>query len=263
MAAGTDDVAASNAYDPDDPDINSNTEQGKMLLISWVDCGTFDLGGGSFVVDQDIKDALVNQAGIDPGIVDAVYAVLPDSVKNLPFTTSQSNVSAVAGIGTLQDVKDALSTVTFHAPNVAGTCTFTTLVDDLGNHGFPGYYKNLTHDPGGYPTGFEAPAQLIAFDSVDYDVTGPTVDVEQAVGQADPTPNSPIHFRATFTDDMQGFGDSATDTTLSGTAGATTATVTPIDAKTYDVAVTGMTQTGTVIVDVPAGAAQEVAVPGW
>ena len=50
--------------------------------------------------------------------------------------------------------------------------------------------------------------------------------------------------------------------TLSGTAGATTATVTeiaPNDGTTYNVAVSGMTLSGTVIASIPAGAAQDAA----
>ena len=49
---------------------------------------------------------------------------------------------------------------------------------------------------------------------------------------------------------------------LSGTAGATTATITqtgPMDGTTYDVAVTGMTQSGTVVASMPAGVVQDSA----
>src|SRR5205823_5955037 len=43
----------------------------------------------------------------------------------------------------------------------------------------------------------------------------PTVTVEQAVGQADPTHTSPIHFTATFSEPVTGFTDS--DVSLGGT----------------------------------------------
>jgi hypothetical protein len=89
-------------------------------------------------------------------------------------------------------------------------------------------------------------------------VTPPDVAVNQAAGQADPTSGGPIHFTATFSEPVGEFGDSPSDVTLSGTAGATTAVVTqiaPFDGTTFDIAVTGMTGEGTVIVSVPAGAA--------
>ncbi len=52
---------------------------------------------------------------------------------------------------------------------------------------------------------------------------GPTVTINQAVGQADPTATSPIHFTAVFSEAVTGFETG--DVNLSGTAGATTATV--------------------------------------
>jgi subtilisin-like proprotein convertase family protein len=90
------------------------------------------------------------------------------------------------------------------------------------------------------------------------DTTAPSVTINQASSQADPTSTSPIHFTAVFTEPVTGFSDA--DVTLSGTAGATTAVVTeiaPNDGTTYDVAVSGMTTIGTVIASIPANAAQE------
>lgn len=90
----------------------------------------------------------------------------------------------------------------------------------------------------------------------------PSVTIEQAADQADPTGSSPILFTATFSQPVTGFGDAAADITLSGTASATTATVTetaPNDGTTYTVAVSGMFDTGTVIASIPAGAAVNAA----
>lgn len=84
------------------------------------------------------------------------------------------------------------------------------------------------------------------------------VTIDQASGQADPTGGSPILFTATFSEPVTGFGDTAADVMLSGTAGATTATVAetaPNDGTTYTVSVSGMTASGTVIAAIPAGAA--------
>ena len=92
------------------------------------------------------------------------------------------------------------------------------------------------------------------------DTAGPTVTINQAGTQADPTSASPIHFTVVFSEPVSGFTD--TDVTLSGTAGATTAVVTqiaPNDGTTYDVAVSGMTSNGTVIATVPANVAQDTA----
>lgn len=88
----------------------------------------------------------------------------------------------------------------------------------------------------------------------DFEPTTPTVTINQAVApQTDPTSTSPVNFTVTFSEPMTGFTSS--DVSLSGTAGATTAVVSG-GPTVYNVAVSGMTSTGTVIATVPAGGAQ-------
>ncbi len=92
--------------------------------------------------------------------------------------------------------------------------------------------------------------------SVTYDNVAPTVTIDQAAGQADPTNASPINFTVTFSETVTGFATG--DVTLAGTAGATTATVTG-SGTTYNVAVSGMTGSGTVIATVAASKAVDAA----
>ena len=88
------------------------------------------------------------------------------------------------------------------------------------------------------------------------DNTPPTVTINQAEGQADPTNVSPINFTVVFSEPVTGFtGDSVA---LSGTAIPDTAVVTG-EGPTYNVAVSGMTQSGTVIAAINAGAVHDVA----
>ena len=87
--------------------------------------------------------------------------------------------------------------------------------------------------------------------------TPPSVSINQAVGQADPTSAGPIHFTVVFDEPVSGFETG--DVTLSGTAGATTAVVTETTpGTTYDVAVSGMTSSGTVVAVVSTGVATDV-----
>ncbi|NGZ09237.1 MAG: LEPR-XLL domain-containing protein, partial [Nitrospira sp. LK70] len=88
------------------------------------------------------------------------------------------------------------------------------------------------------------------------DKTAPTVTINQATGQTDPASTSPINFTVVFSKTVTGF--TTGDVTLSGTAGATTATVTG-SGTTYNVAVSGMTTSGTVIATVAAGVASDAA----
>ncbi|MCB0741652.1 MAG: lamin tail domain-containing protein, partial [Chitinophagaceae bacterium] len=83
-------------------------------------------------------------------------------------------------------------------------------------------------------------------------LAGPTVTIDQAAAQADPTSASPINFTVVFSESVSDF--TTGDVTLSGTAGATTATVTG-SGTTYNVAVTGMTSSGTVIATIAGGVA--------
>src|SRR6187399_521899 len=86
--------------------------------------------------------------------------------------------------------------------------------------------------------------------------SNPTVTIEQSLGQSDPASGSPIHFTVTFDQAVTGFTSS--DVSLSGTAGATIAAVTeiaPNNGTTFNVAVSGMTASGTVIASISANVA--------
>ena len=90
------------------------------------------------------------------------------------------------------------------------------------------------------------------------DTIAPSVTINQAAGQADPTSASPINFTVTFSETVTGFtaGDiSFAGSTVGGTLSATVSGTGP----TYNVAVSGMTGSGTVVVSVPAGAATDAA----
>jgi hypothetical protein len=96
--------------------------------------------------------------------------------------------------------------------------------------------------------------------SVTYDTNGPSVTINQAATQTDPTSTAPIHFTAVFSEPVSGFTN--TDVTVTGTAGATAANVyqlAPMDGTTWDVRVNGMTTAGTVIADIGANKAQDAA----
>ncbi len=84
----------------------------------------------------------------------------------------------------------------------------------------------------------------------------PTVTINQAAAQLDPTNGATINFTVVFSETVIGFATG--DVTLSGTAGATTGTVTG-GPTTYNVAVTGMTGSGTVIATIGAGVAADAA----
>lgn len=85
---------------------------------------------------------------------------------------------------------------------------------------------------------------------VEYQQQPVTVTINQASSQADPTSGDTVLFQVRFSEPVSGFDEDDID--LGGTAGATTAVVTGSGAN-YQVMVSGMTQSGSVLADIPSG----------
>src|SRR5919201_843129 len=92
--------------------------------------------------------------------------------------------------------------------------------------------------------------------SVTYDATAPTVTINQAATQTDPTNASPISFTVVFNEGVSGF--TASDVTIGGTAGGTKTVGVSGGPSIYTVTVSGMTD-GTVVASIAAGAATDAA----
>ncbi len=88
------------------------------------------------------------------------------------------------------------------------------------------------------------------------DTTAPTVTINQASAQADPTNTSPIEFTVTFSESVTGFAADDVVLTDSTAPGALVAAVSG-SGSSYTVSVSGMTDSGLVIVSIPAAAAQD------
>ncbi|MBL0199362.1 MAG: hypothetical protein IPP81_04065 [Chitinophagaceae bacterium] len=89
--------------------------------------------------------------------------------------------------------------------------------------------------------------------TVPYNLAAPSVTINQAAAQPDPTGATPILFTAVFDQAVTGF--TTGDVTLSGTAGANSAVVSG-GPTTYTISVSGMTGSGTVIPTIAAGVCQ-------
>lgn len=102
------------------------------------------------------------------------------------------------------------------------------------------------------PTG----ASTSTDNTVTYNSPPPTVTINSAVGQPDPTTGGPIAFVVTFSKPVTGF--TASDVSFTGsTAGGTLLAVVSGTGADYTVAVSGMTTNGTVVASIPAGAAND------
>jgi len=96
----------------------------------------------------------------------------------------------------------------------------------------------------------------LASTSTDNTVTltaGPSVTINQAATQPDPTNISPINFTVVFSAAVTGF--TTGDVTITGTSGGTKVGTVTGSGTTYNVAVSGMSTAGTVIASIGAGVA--------
>jgi hypothetical protein len=90
------------------------------------------------------------------------------------------------------------------------------------------------------------------------DTTAPTVTIDQAASQADPTSTSPVLFTATFSEPVTKF-DAADVLLASSTAGGALAATVTGGPSIYTVDVAGMSTAGNVIASIRAGAAIDAA----
>ena len=94
----------------------------------------------------------------------------------------------------------------------------------------------------------------MAFDTITLDRTGPTVTVEQAATQADPTDTVPIYFDVVFSEPVRDF--TASDVSMGGNAGATaTWTILTSTPFRYQIRVDSVGVGGLIIPSIPAGVA--------
>ncbi len=154
----------------------------------------------------------------------ATFTVVATASSGLPVAITTSGDCSGSGSGS------ALITITA----ASGTC-------------------DVRYDQAGDGTTIAAAPRIT--DTVTIDSNAPTVTVNQAAAQIDPTNGAQINFTVVFSEAVTGFASG--DIAISGTAGATTATITGAG-PTYNVAISGMANDGTVIISIPAGAVTDV-----
>ena len=193
---------------------------------------------GTYKIGDDINITVtISEAVVDNGTT--VNVGLDTGVS---ITTSYLTSTTFSGTYTVGDGENT-SDLDGNLVSLGGT----TLLEDLAGNSTSGV---------SLPFG----ASIANSSDIVIDGVAPTVTVEQVGGQADPTTISPINFTVTFSEAVSGFATG--DVSLSGTAGATTGTVSeiaPNDGTTYSVAVSGMTKDGTVTAQVEAGKAVDAA----
>lgn len=207
--------------------------------------------GGTF--DFTSNTVFVQAAGGGPVIVSVDSSPNPSQPgESVNVTANVSSMGCNAGLappGTVTISIGANSqTLALTAPNpTSPSSTATMSISSLtaGSYPVSATYSGGSNCSTGSNTG---PTHHVD--------TPPSVTINQAAGQSDPTSSGTILFDVVFDKPVTGF--TGGDVQLSGTAGATTANVSG-SGSNYTVSVSGMSQSGTVSASIPAGGATSAA----
>jgi len=199
------------------------------------------------VYDNVAPTVTINQTGVvDPTSSPSIDFTVVFSESVTGFTSSGVILSGTAGATTA---------------NVTGSgATYTVSVSGMTQSGtvIASVASSAAQDAAGNLNAASTSSDNTVTFNKPVDNVPPTVTVDQAAGQTDPTTGPQVKFTAVFSEAVGGFTGS--DVVVSGTAGATAATVTDTgDHIHFDVVVANMLHSGTVIVTIPAAAAQDAA----
>ena len=258
-----------------DPALGGLANNGGATMTHALTCGSIAINAGNTALTTDQR-AIARSLGI---ISDIGAFELP--VGTVAFTASTDSATegnsgavskVVATVSRTGDVSQAISvqvalnaspgtasnpadytgvlpkTVNFAAGDGANKTVSLTIVGETLSEGDETINLILQNPSCGTVLGAQ---QTATYTIINDDK--PSVTINQAATQADPTKNSPINFTVVFSVPVSDFATGDVDVTFSG-AGATTATVTGSGA-TYNVAVSGMMTSGTVTATIPANVA--------
>jgi hypothetical protein len=172
----------------------------------------------------------------------------PTNAASIDFTVTFSE--AVTGF----DLTDAVFSGITGTASISGsgavyTVTFTPSANQTGTLTLNIAAGSANGDPSGVPT------MNGGSDSVVYDNAAPSVTIDEATGQTDPTSTSPINFEVEFSEPVSGF-DSSDIVLDAGTSGASNVVVTG-GPSSYNVAVSGMNADGVVSISFAGAAAAD------
>ena len=217
----------------------SKTTGAWNIVVTNSDSQSGTLTNGFIIPPTVTIDRAVGQA--DPTKTSPINFTVVFSESVTGFTTGDVTLSGTAG-ATTGTVSGSGTTYTVAVSGMTGSGTVVATIN-------AGVAKSSA-------TNADNVASTSLTNTVNYDNTRPTVTVNQASGQADPTTSSSINFTAVFSESVTGFTSSGVS--ITGTAGATTATITG-SGTTYNIAISGMSATGTVILSIIDGAAHDSA----
>ena len=183
----------------------------------------------------------------------------PTNAVPIRFTATFSE-PIIASIFTPSDITQSgtASGVSWSITDTGNHTVFTLTAVSVGSEGTvaPTIAANRVTDYAGNNN----VASTSAGGSVMYEKTAPTVTVNQANGQTDPTANFPINFTVVFSEALNVASFTTADITQSGTASGINWTITDSgDHKTFTLAATNLTRSGTLTPSIAAGKVTDLA----
>jgi len=237
-------------------DLNSNSPLvlagGATLQDGTGNNVTLTIPGGQSLADN--KDIVIDTgaptAPLTPDMTDASDTGSSNS-DNITSNTTPTFTGTAEANSTVTLISSVDGTVGTTTADGSGNWTLSASTLNEGGHNI-----TATATDAGGNTSPASPALGITIDT-----TAPTVTINQGGSQADPTAAGPIDFTVVFNESVTDFitGDVTLGGTASGTLTGTVSEIAPNDGTTYNVAVSGMTGSGTVIASLGAGVAMDLA----
>lgn len=221
------------------------------------------------VLDRNMADQVLVQS-FDAQVVRDAKAIAPEIPRGLLSGSVSGDLVAIAADLGLSAYNPSAGALLARPEAVAelhdvGVAVMPWTVDDaptwqrLTEIGVDGVITNRPGEHLGYRKGSPIDVTVTNPDpDPEPEPVAPAARVEQASVQLDPATEQPVLFDVVFAAPIIGFD--ADDVVISGTAGATTATVTEVTPGVrYQVAVDGAVADGTIVASVPADAATTAA----
>ena len=223
------------------------------VVLNFLANGASDLAGNAGPASDVSLTVTVDRIAPTVTVNQAVGQVDPTNVSPIAFTVvfSETVAGFVTGDVTVGGTSGGTKTGTVSG----GPITFNVAVTGMTTSGT--VVATIAASRATDIAGNNNTASTSTDNTVTWDVTAPTVTINQAVGQVDPTGTSPITFTVVFNEAVSGFATG--DVTIGGTSGGTKTGTVSGGPTTYSVSVTGMTTSGTVVATIAAGVATDTA----
>ncbi|HEX6125138.1 MAG TPA: FG-GAP-like repeat-containing protein [Pyrinomonadaceae bacterium] len=236
-----------------------NVSSNGGTIVASLPAGVVQDAAGNISLASTSTDNSITLDNVGPTVTINQAAGQPDPTNMLPVNYTVVFTEPVTGFD-MFDINFNNSSLDTTGATVSVTGSGTTYNVAISNlpPAVGGVLRaNVRVGAGFDATGNPSSASTSTDNGVFLDTVAPSVTVNQAAGQQDPTSSQPITFTAVFSEAVSGFAFS--DVSLAGSTANVSSAIVSVTGTTtfFTISVTGVTSNGTVVVTIPAGAAQD------